>query len=77
MERSVSERDVVAILKSAPRCWLQNNGRWKLEGTDSDGERLLLFVELQEVVVVVNAFRGDGDDECDDEIGRASCRERV
>ena len=63
LERSISERDVVAILKSASRCWVQDNGRWKLEGTDSDGERIFVLAELQQVVVVVNAFRGDEDED--------------
>ena len=63
LERSVSERDIVAILKNASRCWRQDNGRWRLEGTDSDGDRIYVLIEMQQVVVVVNAFRGDEDED--------------
>ena len=63
LERAISPDDVVAVLKRASVCWLQTNGRWKLEGTDSDGESLFVLVEIQEAVVVVNTFRGDEDDE--------------
>ena len=63
LERGVLERDVLRVMKSAPRCWLQSNGRWKLEGTDSEGEGLFVLIELQEVAVVVNTFRGEEDEE--------------
>jgi hypothetical protein len=63
LERFISEDDVLAVFKSASGCWLQTNGRWKLEGTDCDGESLFVLIELQEVVVVVNTFRGDEDED--------------
>jgi len=77
LEGFVSEDDVVAVLKKASRCWLQTNGRWKLEGTDSDGESLFVSIELQEIVVVVNTFRGDEDEDEQSEPMREMRRNRA
>lgn len=63
LQRFISEEDVQAVLAGASGCWLQANGRWKLEGEDGDGECLFLIVELQNGVVVVTAFRGDEDED--------------
>jgi hypothetical protein len=65
LQRVISERDVVTVLTRATRCWQQENGRWRLQGKDADGETLFVVVELQDAIVVVNAFKGN--EEKDDE----------
>jgi hypothetical protein len=32
LQRVISEDDVLRVLTEASGCWLQANGRWKLEG---------------------------------------------
>lgn len=63
LQRSISERDVRAVLTAASGCRSQAGGRWRLEGEDGDNEMLFLIVDLQKSVVVVTAFRGDEDED--------------
>lgn len=55
-ERGASFADVKHALAGAQRCRLQENGRWRVDGEDLDGDELTAVVVLESGVVVVTVF---------------------
>ena len=55
-ERGVTLGDIRLALSNATACKAQPNGRWRVTGTDLDGDELVLVVVLAAGVVVVTVF---------------------
>jgi hypothetical protein len=55
-ERGATFADVEHALAGARRCSLQENGRWRVDGSDLDGDDLTAVVVLDAGVVVVTMF---------------------
>jgi hypothetical protein len=55
-ERGVLYEDVRNALATARRCKAQDGGRWKVSGSDRDGDELVLIVALEAGVIVVTVF---------------------
>lgn len=55
-ERGVLYEDVHYALATAGSCEAQDQERWKVFGTDRDGEDLVLIVVLESGVVVVTVY---------------------
>jgi len=56
VERGVLYEDVRSALVSARSCRAQDGGRWRVSGSDRDGDDLDLIVVLEAGVVVVTVF---------------------
>ena len=55
-ERGARYADVVHALSNASGCALQENGRWRVNGEDLEGDDLTAIVVLEQGVVVVTLF---------------------
>ena len=55
-ERGARFSDVEHALVNAARCALQENGRWRVDGRDLDGDDITLVVVIEAGVVVVTLF---------------------
>ena len=56
-ERGAQVRDVQFALCNATECRCQpENGRWKVDGADLDGDALTLVVEIDDGLLVVTVF---------------------
>ena len=55
-ERGVFYEDIRYALATARRCKAQDGGRWKVFGSDGDGDELVLVVVLEAGVIVVTVF---------------------
>jgi hypothetical protein len=55
-ERGVLYEDVRNALATARSCKTQDGGRWKLFGSDGDGDEIVLVVVLEAGVIVVTVF---------------------
>lgn len=55
-ERGVLYEDVRNALATARSCKAQDGGRWKVFGSDGDGDELVLVVVLEAGVIVVTVF---------------------
>src|SRR5688572_12583484 len=55
-QRGASFEDVRHGLISAVDCHFQDNGRWKLETEDLDGDEMFLVVVVEDDVLVVTLF---------------------
>jgi hypothetical protein len=55
-QRGARYEDVRCALMTASRCDLQDNDRWKLPGTDTDGDELTCIVVIEDEAVVVTIF---------------------
>lgn len=55
-ERGAQYEDVRHALAMARRCKSQEGGRWKVSGTDRDGDELVLIVVIEAGVVVVTVY---------------------
>jgi len=55
-ERGVLYEDVRNALATARSCRAQDGGRWKVFGSDGDGDELVLVVVLEAGVIVVTVF---------------------
>jgi hypothetical protein len=55
-ERNVRYADLIHVLSNASACALQPNGRWRVEGSDADGDDLTAIVVLEDGVAVVTLF---------------------
>lgn len=55
-ERGATFMDVEHALMHAERCALQENGRWRVEGRDLDGEEMTLIAVIEGGVVVITVF---------------------
>jgi hypothetical protein len=55
-ERRVKFTDLVHALVNARQCTLQENDRWRVEGSDLDGDELTVVVVLDAGVVVITLF---------------------
>ena len=62
LQRGVAVAEVFRLLATAQSCHARPNGRWRLSGQD-----LTVVVELSENAIVVTLFRGDEDDDEDEE----------
>jgi len=55
-ERGVHYADLTHALSNASACAVQPNGRWRVDGSDPDGDALTTIVVLEGGVVVVTLF---------------------
>jgi len=55
-ERGVLYEDVRNALAAARSCKVQDGGRWKVFGSDRDGDELVLIVVLEAGVIVATVF---------------------
>ncbi len=54
--RGVLYEDVRIALVGARSCSFQEGGRWKVRGSDRDGDELVLVIVLDAGVIVVTVF---------------------
>lgn len=55
-ERGVREGDLRNALVNARSCAPQKDGKWKVEGSDLDGDDLTVVVIIEDGLVVVTLF---------------------
>lgn len=55
-QRGVSFSDVEHALLNANKCQVQENGRWKLQSWDLDGDDLTLIAVVDDGVLVITLF---------------------
>jgi pentatricopeptide repeat protein len=55
-ERCVRVDDALHALASSTACVLQENGRWRVEGPDLEGDTLTLIVVVESGVLVVTVY---------------------
>ncbi len=55
-ERGVREGDLRNALVNACSCAHQQDGKWKAEGTDLDGDDLTIVVVIDDGLLVVTLF---------------------
>lgn len=55
-ERGVQYEDVRHTLATARSCKAQDRGRWKVAGSDRDGDELVLIVVIEAGVVVATVY---------------------
>lgn len=54
-KRNIKRDDIHHVLTTAETC-IEQEGTWKVEGTDLDDDELTVIVALEDGVVVVTAF---------------------
>lgn len=55
-QRQVRWEDLRSALVHASRCRAQENGRWRVEGPDVDGDPLTVIVLIEDGVIVVTVY---------------------
>lgn len=55
-QRNVRLEDVRSALVRAFRCSAQDNGRWKVEGPDIDGDDLTVIVLIEDGLIIVTVY---------------------
>jgi hypothetical protein len=55
-ERGITFREVVDALADARSCAAEPKARWRVDGTDRDGDALVLVVAIEDGLLVVTVY---------------------
>jgi hypothetical protein len=55
-QRNVLEGDLRSALSNAFRCSLQDNGRWRVDGPDLDGDDLTVIVVIEDGLIIITLY---------------------